>query len=298
MRLFSSVFAGMMVGVVSVVAVAQAAPPQRGGGGAAPNTSEAPPQRPPGAGAPPRGQLAPDKAKVAWEIQARHLSQGLGLNDEQTKNVVVAYSNARETHAAAMRQLMDQMRENRGDGSTADEQGRREAMQKAFEDLNTNDREKLQAELAKSMTSEQLSKAMIPLGSFNANWDVMVDTVSRFNLDPEKSKQTMDAVQSYVTVVAKAAEDTDPEARRTASQQARTKLTETVKPILSQDQFGQFERTLGGMRASGRRPAAEGGRGGRGGTGTGGTRGGSGGAGAGGARGGSGGGQGPGGSLR
>lgn len=274
MRLFSMIVSGLAVGTMCAAAVAQDEPPRRGGGGAG-----APPaQR--GGGFNRAAELAPEQVKAAWELQARHLSQGLGLNEEQTKNVVAAYIEVREKHAESMRQLMEKMREGRGNADE-DPQARREEMQKSFEDLRKADREKLQQALTKSMTAEQVTKAMVPLGSFNSNWDVMVHTVKGFNLDQEKMNKAMDAMQSHATTIARAVGDTDPEARRTANQQARAKITEEMKAILTEDQFGQFQRTLGGPRAAGRRPGGEGAPapGGRGGQGTG--AGGRGGAGAG-----------------
>ena len=278
MRLLSALFAGMMVGAVAMTVVAQNPPPR--GGGNSPNAGGPPPsQVPPGPRGQGRAQLAPEKVKAAWELEVKHLAQGLGMNEEQTKSAVAAYIDVREKHAQAVQQLMAQMRENPADPNATDQDAQREAMQKAFEDLNKSDREKLRAELAKSMTSEQVDKAIVPLGAFNPNWDLMVSTVAGFNLDQAKNKQAMDAIQTYITEIAKSSGETEPDARRTATQQARTKLTDSVKPILSQEQFGQFERTIGGMRGGMRgpnaggqprgRPGAEGGRGGRGGSGTG-----------------------------
>jgi hypothetical protein len=288
MRVLSTLVSVLAVGVMCAAAAAQDAPPRRGGG--AGGEGAPPAQRPGSGGAVRGGQLAPEKAKAAWELQARHLAQDLGLNDEQTKNIVAAYVDVREKHAESMRQLMEKMREGRGSDADENPQARRDELQKAFGDLNTADREKLQAELAKSLNADQVSKAMVPLGSFSANWDMMVSTVSGFNLDQEKNKKAMDLMQSFVTMVTKIGEETEPEARRDANQQARTKLSDEMKAILTEDQFGQFQRTLGGGRGGAlRRPGADGEpgarpggstpRGGRGGdgTGTGGGRGGRGG---------------------
>ena len=259
MQLFSTLVSGCAVCVMCAAAVAQdAPPPSRGGGGA----GAQPAQRGPGMTR--GGQLAPEQAKAAWELQARHLSQNLGLNEEQTKNVVAAYVSSRDKHAESMRQLMEKMREGRG-SPEEDPQVRRDEMQKAFEDLNKADRAALQAELAKSMSAEQVEKAIVPLGSFNPNWDAMVNSVAGFKLEPAKNKQAMDAVQSYAGTIARAAVDTDPEARRTANQQARTKVSDEMKALLTEEQFGQFERTLSGPRGAAGRRGAEGAPGGRGG---------------------------------
>lgn len=260
MRLLSMLMSGLTVGAVCVAAVAQDAPPRRGGGGGGGiGTGDGPQQPPAQRGGQARGQLAPDKAKAAWELQARHLAQQLGLNDEQTKTVVAAYVDVREKHAQAMRDLVEKMRQPQ-DADPAGREAQRDEMQKKFTDLRKADREKLQAELTKAMSAEQVSQAMVPLGSFNPNWDLMVSTVAGFKLDQDKMKQAMDAMQSYVTTTAKLAEDSagDPDARRTANQQARAKLTESMKSLLSESQFSEFQRTVGGREGGARRPGAAG----------------------------------------
>lgn len=287
MRLHKVAMSVLAVGLLAIPALGQDAPPS-GSGGAG------------GAGGPPGGQrggggggpagrpvLPPEQAKQAWELEVKHLGAELGLNDKQVADAVKAYSEVREAHGKGLQDLTQKFRPPRGEDGQFDPEAQRaqaDEMRKAFEDLNTSNREKLKTELAKSMTSEQVDKAMIPLGTFNPNWDAAVITVVGFKLEADKQETSMDAMLKYVTTIGAAYGSTDRAALRTANQTARRELNETMKPLLTEEQFGKLQAALAGGRgqmggeppAGGQRPrgarggaggGAAGGAGGTGGTG-------------------------------
>ena len=114
MRLLNVIVCSVAVGTMAWTAAAQAQPKQEGdkprqpGGPQAdrPQGDRPPPgdRQPggPGAGGPGGGQqLAPEKAKAAWDLEAAGVSKRLGLNADQTTAVTKAYSEARESYNKA-----------------------------------------------------------------------------------------------------------------------------------------------------------------------------------------------------
>ena len=282
MQLCRLIVSSLAVGVIGLSALAQdppppgpGAPPARGGQGPGPGN--------PGRG---RARLSPEKAKAAWEIEAKGVAKGLSLNDDLTSKTVAAYTEARESQSAAMEKLMRDIAEKgrsarggEGDSGGAGGEGsrgdQRAEQQKAFADLNKSEKDKLQTALAKFLNPEQTTKAVTTLGTFNSRWDAMVDAVVGFKLDEAKHTEALTAIQTFVEQAAKAGEmgprggSPDPEARR--------QLTDTMKKLLNDEQFGQFQRIAGGRAPGGPEGGRGGaGRGGAGGEGTG-NRGGAGG---------------------
>ena len=281
MQLCRLIVSSLAVGVIGLSALAQDPPP---GPGAPPARGGQVPGGPGGPGGPgARQRLSPEKLKAAWEVEAKGVAKSLTLNDELTTKTVAAYSEARESQGAAMEKLnrdfADKQRAARS-GGEGDSPGGADASreqraaqiaerQKQAADLNKAEREKLQTALAKFMNPEQTTKALATLGTFNPRWDAMVDAVVGYKLDEAKSTEALTAIQTFVEQVGKAGEmgprggSPDPDARK--------QLTDTMKKLLNEEQFGQFQRLAGG-RAPGARGegAPEGGRGGAGGAGRGG----------------------------
>lgn len=237
----------------------------------------------------PRG-LAPEKAKAAWEMQAVGVAKHLGLSEAETTALVKAYTDARASHDAAGEKLRKELQEKRQQGGGGGDEGggggggRRgggmgaEAL-KAAEDLNTAEREKLQKALSASLNADQTAKAMASLGVFNRQWDMMVDTVAGFNLEGAKKQDALNAMEAFVVEQGKmrarlreAAGGGDGAGGggggggggeiRTAMEDTRKKLTDSMKKILSEEQFTKFEES---MRAGGRGMGMGGGAGRRGG---------------------------------
>ncbi len=256
--MYSVVF--LVAGCLGSSAIAQekpagqpdAKPGQPGGGGAG------------GGGGAPRGRggggmlppLAPEKAKAAWEAQAKHVASGLGLDAPKTAALSKAYAEARTSHTEAGEKLRTEAMKTVQDGARPDVA----AMQKKLDELNASEREKLQKAIAATVTAEQATKAMATLGTFSRQWDVMTDAMIGFKLETAKEAGAYKAMDDFVIASEKLRTSDDREARRTGMTEARKKLGEAMKAVLSEEQFKKFETLLPGGGRGGRPGAdAEGG---------------------------------------
>ena len=246
MRALRMVVCGVAVGCLGLAALAQppagGKPPAGGGGG-----EGQPPAGQPGGGGGRgggfRGALSPEKAKAAWELEAKSVAAGLSLKDDQTTAVVKAYSDARTSQDAEFSKLREKAREEGGGGGGD--------MRQAMEDLMKTQREKLEKALGDAkLSKDQVTKAMASLGTFNRQWDNMTDTIAGFKLEAKKQADAMKATEEFVSGQAKARESAgdDREAMRTAMQEARKKLLDTIKGLVSDEQFTQFQAAMGGGR--------------------------------------------------
>lgn len=265
------------LGTLALSATAQNEPPAR---------PAVRPARPADAGAPQPGgpggarpqQLSPEKAKAAWEVEATGVAKRAMVEDAKIKDVVKAYSEARASYDAAAEKMRAEMRakaEDKGGGNDkgGGGGGRGAEMMKAMEDLNKAEREKLQKALGAAVSQDQTTKLMASLGTFNRQWDAMADSISGFGLEAKKQQDALNAVEDYVVAQAKirgGGPDADPEARRSANQESRTKLTDSLKKVLSEEQMKKLEPMLGGGRGRGPGGPGGGGGGGQGGGGGGG----------------------------
>lgn len=215
-----------------------------------------------------RAPLAPEKAKAAQELEATGVAKRNGLNEEQTKALVKAYIDARASHQTAADKLRQEMMDKARDGGD-DQGGRRgmgQEMMKAMQDLNKSERSKFETALGSSITADQKSKALASLGTFNAQWDRWVDALAGFKLEAAKQQDGLNAIEDFVVSQGKA-QGGDREEMRAAMQEGRAKLVESMKKVLTEEQFAKFQESMGGGR--GGRPRGEGGGegGGRGGEG-------------------------------
>jgi hypothetical protein len=214
--------------------------------------------------------MSPEKAKAAWDLQAHGVAKHHGLSEDQAKTVAKAYAEARESQKTAADKQRKELMEKARDGA-AGGGGRGlgpEAM-KAMEDLNKGEREKFEKALvAGGISAEQAGKLSASLGQFNPAWDVMVDTLAGFKLDAAKQQEGLNAIEAFVMAGSKArtGNPEDREANREAMQGARTKLTDSLKGILDEEQLKKFESTIRGAGGrQGGRPGGPGGPGGGGG---------------------------------
>lgn len=218
-------------------------------------------------------EMGPEALKAAWDLEATGVAKRMGLNDDQTKAVVKAYADARESHRVASeklrKEMMDKMRDSGGGGGGG--RGAGQESMKAMDDLATAEREKLQKALASSLNADQAAKAAGSLGSFNRQWDPMANAIGGMKLDAAKQQEALNAIEDFVVAQGKLrpqGPDTDREAMRNAMQEARQKLNDSLKKALSEDQMKQFEESLpgrGGRRGQGGGPGGGGGAGGGGG---------------------------------
>lgn len=284
MRLSHVLITSLALGLASVPALAQGdAPPPRSDGGGPPGGGGAGGGRGGGAraGMP---QLSPEQLKAAYEAQATCASKAAGLDADQTGKVVTAYQDARASQTKAMEEMRAKLREAAaaagaagGEGGGGGARGQNAAeMQKATAEINKTEGEKLQAALNGFLKPEQTEKLMPTLGLFDRQWDQVTVAVVELKLDAGKQDQAMAITQEYATAVGKAREIEDMQARRDATSDARRKMNDEMKKILSEEEFGKFQRASGGGQGRGG-AQGRGGGGGQGGGGQGGGGGGNGG---------------------
>ena len=197
--------------------------------------------------------LSPEKAKAAWELQATGVAGRVGLNADQTKALVKAYTEARTTMQQKQEELRRARQEGEGDPGSAVE---------TLRETEAAARTQFGKALADAkITGEQATKVNASLGSVGLTgrgWDVMVDTLAGFNLEPAKRQTSLNAAEDFVVAMSKATEGMrggggDPQEARAAMDAAREKLMTTLKGTLTEDQLKTFESVTGrgGMRRGG-----------------------------------------------
>jgi len=169
-------------------------------------------------------QLDPEKAQAAWTLAARGVANELGLSKKVTSQLVDAYKAARESYQKALQGLSG------GGGGF-----------QAFRDLAGKERGKLETALKGFLSDEQAAKAMTSLGTFNREWDRLLDVLAGFNLDDKKLFKALALVCTYVVDYSKAANtamaNQDWQSIRTARETHKGKLDSGMAEILSQEQL-------------------------------------------------------------
>lgn len=285
-RLSYALIASAAIGFAVAPVLAQQDSPPPGRGGAA-------------AGGAPRGnmpqQMSPEQLKAVYEAQVNHVGKAAGLGADQHSKLVTAYLAARDSQTKAVEAARTKIQEERRAAAAEGGEGGRgrggagaaEEMQRALEAVNTSEREKFQKSISEFLDADQTKKVIGSLGNFDRQWDQLTNAVVTLKLDGDKQDQAMTSTLVYTTTVLKARENTDREAQREATVEARRKMMDDMRALLTEEQFGQFQRATGGAGRGQGAPGA-GGRGGAGSEGQGGGAGG--GRGRGGAGGGGGGG--------
>ncbi|MGH7244248.1 MAG: hypothetical protein ACREJD_12615 [Phycisphaerales bacterium] len=217
-------------------------------------------------------QLSPERAKAAWNLQATGVAGRLGLKADQTSALVAAYTAARESQGTAS----DKMREeamNKAREEGAGPETMRDMMKKG-EELTTSEREKLQAALTKAIGADATAKAMPSLGLFSRQWDNVVDVFSTFKLETANQQTGLNSIEDFAVSSAAAqakmraarsndggqagGAPPDREAMRTAAQEGRQKLLDSMQKILNKEQLTKLEESLGAGGRGG--PGGGGGR--------------------------------------
>jgi hypothetical protein len=237
-----------------------ATPPKDNDSKAAPADGKAPARAPREGGAPRGQQLSPEKAKAAWEVEATGVAKRQSLGDAETKALVKAYAEARDSHQAASTKLREDMM-SKGTG------GGPEAMAEirtAMEDLAKSERTKFEKALAGSLKAEQINKVSASLSTFSRMWDPIADAIAGLKLDAEKQQAALNAVEDFVVEQSKiqargGSADVNREALRTAMQDARKNLDEALAKSLTPEQV----KSLEGVLRPGRGMGGPGGPGGR-----------------------------------
>lgn len=216
------------------------------------------------------GRMAPalltaEQSAAAWKFQSEGVAASLGLDSEKTATLAKTYHDARASNLETTEKLRKEIAEKREQG----EEGRAaigELQQKLLEAARTS-RESFEKALAGVLTPEQVTKAMSSLGTFNRQWDVMSDAVLGFKLDAAKQAEATKAMQTYVESMNAGRRGAGPgEGAGPNMAEARAALTDAMKKVLSDEQFGKFQAAtgMGGRRGGGQGGGGQGGGGGGG----------------------------------
>lgn len=194
-------------------------------------------------------RLDPATQAKVWTAQAESVAKEVGATGDAVGKVVTAYKAARESHQEARRELMQNAA------------GDRMAMMQGMVELNDKETDKLKTAISGPLTDEQVKKALPVLGSFNNQWDGMVNTLSGFNLEADKQAKAMSHINAYVAASTKAMEEArasfDFQGMRSAMEEHRSALNTKLAEVLSEDQLAKWKEET-------ERPRGPGGRGGRG----------------------------------
>jgi len=189
-------------------------------------------------------QLSPEQQQAAWALEAKSLAREAKLSDEVTENVVAAYRVARGSHQKA---LQEAIASGGGGGGFGHFQGTRE--------VNEAEAGKLQAALGEFLQNEQLTEIMATLGTFNREWDVMVDTLAGFELGEEGLYAGLQHVNGYVLRSTKALEEAranfDFESMRSAREEIKGELDTALASILSEEQLAKWKAATARRRGFG-----------------------------------------------
>ena len=177
-------------------------------------------------------QLAPEKLDAAWSVEAGGVAKELGLDQDATDKLIAAYKEARTSHGKAMEEL----RSSAG--------GDRMAMMQGFAEVNDSELQKLQTAITGFLSEDQTQKAIATLGSFNGQWDSMVDTLTGFGLDGDKLHAALGHVSVYIVAVTKATAEAranfDFQSLRGARQELKSTLDTALTPSLTEEQMTKW----------------------------------------------------------
>lgn len=140
------------------------------------------------------GALELQDSQRAWTIQAEHVANKLGLQDEETKQLVAAYREARKNYAASVSPQIEQLM-----AATAPEDGaaRLRVGWGAPVKLGAQARESLEKSLKGFLAPDVAERATLRLGALGAEWDRMVHVIAEMNLG-ENEPWALEAVNHFV----------------------------------------------------------------------------------------------------
>jgi len=187
--------------------------------------------------------LDPEKVKTAWEMEAKTVAKTLGLNEEQTGKLVVAYKSARDAQDKKREEMRAEQREGR--------RPNRRAMMEAEQKLNQEFEEVLKGFL----TPEQAAQAAAELNAYNRRADTMVVALEGMELKEETLVKALKAVAHYVVesdkLLQKAMETSDFQSVRDEMRAQRVKLDTGIAGMLTPEQLAQWRAATSMRRIPG-----------------------------------------------
>lgn len=222
-----------------------------------------------------RAPLTAEKAKAAWELEAKSVAKELNLSGDNTTKLVSSYVEARDSQKTSLdkarRDAAEKAKQTAGGDSKpqgnpsgnpkGNPNGNPNAggaarsrtpseSQKATAEVLKTEQDKLKTALTKFLSEDQVNKAMASLGSFDRNWDVIVNTIADFNLGEAKTAEALHPVHAYVSSIHTPRISGSGDAGRTTNRQARQDLIDAMKKVLSQEQMDKFQQAMGGAGVS------------------------------------------------
>ncbi len=181
-------------------------------------------------------QLTLEKAQAAWTLAARGVANELSLSKKVTSQLVDAYKAARESYQKAMEEL-------RGTGGRGFE---------GFRELAGKERGKLETALKGFLSDKQAAEAIASLGTFNGEWDRMLDVIAGFKLNDKKLFPALALISTYVVDYSKAANtamaNQDWQSIRTARETHKATLDSGLAGILSKEQLATWNEATAPRR--------------------------------------------------
>jgi len=196
-----------------------------------------------------RGMTA-EKRDAAWTLEATGVAAQHELSSEKTTKLIEAYKNARKTQGQAT-QILRQSGQ-RGPG-----------MFQEMLALNESERSKFRAALKDTLSEEEIDKTLASLGTFNNQWDRLVDAFASFGLDDTEQQKGLNLITQYVVDSDKARtealEAMDFQSLRGSMQTLKEGLDTAMTEIISAEQIADWkektaQRGRGGRGSGGGRP--------------------------------------------
>lgn len=182
------------------------------------------------------------------EIQGAMVAQLLGLTASQTNSLIEAYMRAREGAMGTHMQIAQY--------TGLDYRYIRQRLQE--------DRDKLDANLRKFLSSEQSQKAIVLLGGFFRRWDAMAMILDGMSLEPKVRTEAIRSLLRYVAesdpIIQEANSSSELETARGKVVVLKQNLDSELSKILTEEQMNKW---IKGTERSNRNPPSERRRGGR-----------------------------------
>lgn len=189
-------------------------------------------------------ELAPEKARAAWKMQARCVAKQLGLSRQKTDQLENTYMNARTTHQQAASKLEEQ---------EGDRRERYEALLK----LRVTERGNLENVLKGFLEEEEAARAIASLGAFDTQWDGYVDSLAGYRLSEESLSTALALLNQYVAASNKAMREALADDNYYAwfdmRRELKEKLDSSLASVLPEKQLAQWKETTSRRRRGFRR---------------------------------------------
>ena len=177
-------------------------------------------------------QLPPEEAVKAWAVQVNVLSKDLGLTEDESDKVKKVYQGSREELQKAIQEAI-------GEGGVGPDRFAE------VREITDQQRKKLLGQLKGILGEDKGNKATGTLGTFNRQWDVFTAALTGLGLSEDTLQTAMGHVGKYVVAMEEARrtaiENSDFQSIRTARQELKAKLDESLAGVLTEEQLAKWK---------------------------------------------------------